>query len=120
VNKFTATTADKGGAFGNYVSDALGRGYRVALTEMEMNQAVNSGTKKVLGLFSPEGMTPEYLRPATTTEPRLPAMTAAALRVLDKQRHKDGFFLMVEGSQIDWANHGPKLGISNRRDPCIR
>ncbi len=30
-------------------------------------------------------------------------MTAAALKVLEKD--EDGFFLLVEGSQIDWANH---------------
>ncbi len=36
--------------------------------------------------------------------PTLPQMTAAALRVLDKD--PDGFFLMVEGSQPDWRGHG--------------
>jgi len=30
-------------------------------------------------------------------------MTAAALKVVEKNER--GFFLMVEGSQVDWANH---------------
>ena len=34
-------------------------------------------------------------------------MTAAALEVLEKDR--DGFVLLVEGSQIDWANHRNEL-----------
>jgi len=40
-------------------------------------------------------------------EPTLPEMTAAALDVLEED--KDGFFLMVEGSQIDWANHANNI-----------
>ena len=35
--------------------------------------------------------------------PTLPAMTEAALRILD--RDPDGFVLMVESSQIDWLGH---------------
>ena len=42
---------------------------------------------------------PEYAERTPTT----PQMTAAALAVLD--RDPDGFFLMVEGSQVDWRAH---------------
>jgi alkaline phosphatase len=41
--------------------------------------------------------------PVETTEPRLVEMTRAALNILEKD--KNGFFLMVEGSQVDWADH---------------
>lgn len=41
--------------------------------------------------------------PATDRTPSLPQMTDAAVRVLEKDRQ--GFFLMVEGSQIDWRGH---------------
>ena len=34
-------------------------------------------------------------------------MTETALKTLEKD--SDGFFLMVEGSQIDWAGHGNAL-----------
>lgn len=40
---------------------------------------------------------------ATERRPSLPDLTEAALRVLAHQRK--GFFLMVEGSQIDWRGH---------------
>lgn len=38
-----------------------------------------------------------------TKNPTLAAATHAALKVLSKD--EDGFFLMVEGGDIDWANH---------------
>ena len=41
--------------------------------------------------------------PAAGRTPSLPIMTDAALKVLEKD--PDGFFLMVEGSQIDWRGH---------------
>jgi alkaline phosphatase len=37
------------------------------------------------------------------SEPSLAEMTGKAVKLLSKD--KDGFFLMVEGSQVDWANH---------------
>ena len=47
-------------------------------------------------------MAPELDRD-TSNQPSLREMTETALEVLNKD--KDGFFLMVEGSQIDWAGH---------------
>lgn len=41
--------------------------------------------------------------PATDRAPSLSQLTDAALRVLEKNRN--GLFLMVEGSQIDWRGH---------------
>ena len=57
---------------------------------------------KLIGLFSDVGMAPELDR-HVTNEPSLADMTEVALKVLEK--NKEGFFLMVEGSQIDWAGH---------------
>ena len=37
-------------------------------------------------------------------EPTLAELTEKAIEILNKD--KDGFFLMVEGSQIDWESHG--------------
>ena len=37
------------------------------------------------------------------TEPSLAEMATKAIQLLSKD--KDGFFLMVEGSQVDWADH---------------
>jgi alkaline phosphatase len=51
----------------------------------------------VLGLFSMEAIHGD------STEPSLKEMTSTALEILSQ--NKKGFFLMVEGSQIDWAGH---------------
>ena len=40
--------------------------------------------------------------------PNLALMTKGALNVLDND--PDGFFLMVEGGAVDWANHANQLG----------
>ena len=42
------------------------------------------------------------------TVPTLEEMTTAALNVLDED--SDGFFLMVEGGAVDWANHNNQSG----------
>jgi alkaline phosphatase len=76
------------------VAEAKNAGYEYAVTLQEMQQA--SG-KFLLGLFAGEGMTTQ--RP----EPTLEEMTLKALQVLGS--NNKGFILMVEGSQIDWANH---------------
>jgi alkaline phosphatase len=84
-------------------------GYTIAMTEDEMDDAADGGVAKLLGLFKSGGKTKEIFRVDPTQvypedEPTLPEMTEAALEMLEKNRK--GFFLVVEGSQIDWANHG--------------
>ena len=58
----------------------------------------------VWGLFDDSHMQPDmdrqYFAPH---EPSLAEMTAKAIELLSQD--KDGFFLMVEGSQVDWAGH---------------
>ena len=51
---------------------------------------------QLLGLFADEGM----IRPFS---PSLAALTEKAIEILS--RDAEGFFLMVEGGQIDWAGH---------------
>ncbi len=55
----------------------------------------------VLGLFQMGHLT------TFPPEPNLPQMTQAAIRILTEKpgREGQGFFMMVEGSQIDWAGH---------------
>jgi len=53
---------------------------------------------KVIGLFAENH--PPY---APNRKPTLSEMTKKAIEFLS--RDKDGFFLMIEGSQIDWAGH---------------
>lgn len=52
---------------------------------------------KILGLFALDAI--DY----SPEQPSLAEMTAKALDVLN--RNEQGFFLMVEGSQIDWGGH---------------
>jgi alkaline phosphatase len=56
-----------------------------------------SRSAKILGLFARDAMTQD------PDEPTLAGMARKALEILSKD--PDGFFLMVEGSQIDWAGH---------------
>lgn len=64
-------------------------------------EMVNDDNEQVLGLFAPKGM--DKMIDRTEDVPSLAEMTSSALDRLNK--NKDGFFLMVEGSQIDWAGH---------------
>jgi alkaline phosphatase len=104
---FNSTKSDACGTSGNFIAEASQKGYPVVYTRTGMDSVVANGTRKLLGLFNDSGMTPEYLRAPGTTEPRLPEMTADALKILEKDR--DGFFVMIEGSQVDWANHANNL-----------
>ncbi|MBN8235366.1 alkaline phosphatase [Halobacillus kuroshimensis] len=58
--------------------------------------------EKLLGLFADGPLKPEMER-ENTEQPSLSEMTERSIDILGKD--KDGFFLMVEGSQIDWAGH---------------
>jgi len=90
-------------------ADALeSHGYAWAGTEDELETVDPATTGKLLGLFRTSGgLTPEYRRGAANTEPTLAEMTSKALAILE--RDPEGFFLMVEGSQVDWANHARNL-----------
>ncbi|MGM0903620.1 MAG: alkaline phosphatase [Bacillota bacterium] len=73
-------------------------GYSYVTNKEEL---LNDKTDQILGLFASGGLPKMIDRPEET--PSLEEMTNAAISRLSKD--KDGFFLMVEGSQIDWAGH---------------
>lgn len=60
-----------------------------------------SDSDQLIGLFAPVGMSKMIDR--EDSSPSLSEMTEVALDKLSK--NDNGFFLMVEGSQIDWAAH---------------
>lgn len=99
----TSKEVDACGTGGDLLQSALANGYVVVHDRHEMERAVSGGARKVLGLFAEGSLTPEYLRKSGCAEPRLPEMAAAALNVLEKNR--EGFFLLIEGSLVDKANH---------------
>lgn len=63
---------------------------------------MNFSGDKVWALFDKEAMPYDLDRDASKV-PSLSEMTSKALEVLNK--NKNGFFLMVEGSKVDWAAH---------------
>jgi alkaline phosphatase len=75
-------------------------GYQVITNLAEIGE---SGTRKLAGLLNDGAMpTIEQGRGGMLIE-----SCRAALRILDK--NENGFFLMVEGSQIDWGGHANKI-----------
>lgn len=60
---------------------------------------------RVLGLFASEQMN-YFLDRNPQVEPTLPEMTAAAIKML--RRNKNGFFLFIEGGRIDHGHHESK------------
>ena len=73
-------------------------GYAILGTEEDFQGFDPTQADRVLGLFAEEGM-PR----APNRGPTLRAMTEKALTLLD--RAPQGFFLLVEGAQIDWRGH---------------
>ncbi|MFP8488235.1 alkaline phosphatase [Gracilimonas sp. Q87] len=78
-------------------------GYEILLND---NELTTSSSDKLLGLFATDGLEREK------GEPSSKAMVSKALQVLNK--NEKGFFLMVEGSQIDWAGHGNSVEYLKR------
>ncbi|MCX7922429.1 MAG: alkaline phosphatase [Clostridia bacterium] len=65
-------------------------------------QMAKTKSDKVWGAFDPESLAYDMDRDPSK-QPSLSEMTEKAISVLS--RDEDGFFLMVEGSKIDWAAH---------------
>lgn len=82
-------------------SELANMGYEVVKTKDEMK---NSKATKLYGLFADVALAYEMDREENRqSEPSLAEMTGKAISILSKD--KDGFFLMVEGSKVDWAAH---------------
>ncbi len=85
----------------NLTAVLLDRGYQYVDSRDEM---LNLSSGKAWGLFASSHMAPDIDRAELAPEePSLAEMTGKALELLSQDRN--GFFLMVEGSQVDWANH---------------
>ena len=94
----------------NLLSEAQKKGYKLAFNKKQMKKAKNG---KLLGLFAYSGMPDGIINTQTKndpnrTSPTLTEMTKKAVELLSK--NKKGFFLMVEGGQIDWAGHDNDTG----------
>ncbi|MDK2810801.1 MAG: alkaline phosphatase [Petroclostridium sp.] len=74
-------------------------GYHYVTTPEAMKA---STANKLWGMFSPTSLAYDFDRDPSK-EPSLAEMTEKAIEVLSK--NPNGFFLMVEGSKVDWAAH---------------
>jgi alkaline phosphatase len=77
----------------NLVDDAIDEGYTLVCTGQELLTLEASSTSKLIGFFGDAGINQPY-------NPSLAEMTQVAIEILSQD--PDGFFLMVEGGQIDW------------------
>ncbi|MEX1138608.1 MAG: alkaline phosphatase [Bacteroidota bacterium] len=73
------------------------KGFTVVLSDSAFRIHQHSNNSKFIGLFAED-----HVGKAQARTPRLAELTAHALNSLSG---KEGFFLLVEGSQIDWASH---------------
>lgn len=94
----------------NLLAEARSVGYEVVFDREALAAAEGA---RVLGLFASSGMMDGITQTRTAEaadrrEPTLREMTERALDLLS--RDDDGFFLMVEGGQIDWAGHANDAG----------
>jgi alkaline phosphatase len=80
----------------NLIDSLKARGYEVSST---LTQVLASSSPKMAGLIAPVH-TPYRLKGRGDM---LPQSSSKAIEILSK--NKKGFFLMIEGSQIDWAAH---------------
>ena len=83
----------------NLINEIKDAGYAYVTTPEQLK---NAKTDKLWGLFADKALAYDLDRDVTK-EPSLADMTEKAIETLAKD--KDGFFLMVEGSKVDWASH---------------
>ncbi len=100
-----------GGGSGQFSSSQLStmasNGYAVVDNRNDMLDVVSG---KLLGLFDTSYMPEEIDRDYTTT-PSLLEMMNQSLHILSQD--PDGFFLMIEGGQIDFAGHdNDRVGVA--------
>ncbi len=83
---------------GNLVNELVSQGYSYVDTRESLEELSTDNTEKVIGLFAESGMMP-------ATEGRMPLelMAQKAVEILDND--PDGFFMMIEASQVDWESH---------------
>lgn len=86
------------------LNEAQQAGYELVFTRDQL--LAQAPAQRVLGLFGARNFDDGrawYEDEDADYQPSLREMTEAALRQLEQS--PDGFFLMVEGGQIDWAGH---------------
>jgi alkaline phosphatase len=94
----------------NLLTEAEKKHYTLAFTKSQLE---NAKGQKILGLFSDSGMPNGIQETLTKNDPNrtVPTLKEMAMKALDVLSKNDkGFFLMIEGGQIDWAAHNHDAG----------
>ena len=101
---FVPDPADTQNDYPNLIERGTNMGYTFIETREEL---MNADTDHLLGLFQ--------MGPLSTfdPEPSIAEMTQKAIDILSKDTA--GFFLMVEGSQIDWGSHSNEPAYAIRQ-----
>ena len=89
------------------VGDLLDRAFGGSAHQLVLRALSAKGTGPVLGLFNPDHVSFEHDR-KDDAEPGLPEMARFALAKLEAgkaARGGKGYYLMIEGGAVDWANH---------------
>ena len=94
------------------VAYAQSIGYQVVYDYSQMAALDPSTAEKALGLFAADRLTYEYERLPANTEPHLSQMAAKALDFMAAD--SDGFFLLIEGANIDPAAHANSISRVTR------
>ncbi|VAW67360.1 Alkaline phosphatase [hydrothermal vent metagenome] len=81
----------------NLIKMLQSSGYTYVCNQAALEKLNARSPQRLLGLFAPE----DLKRPFS---PELALMTRKSIELLSQ--NPNGFFLMVEGGQIDWASHG--------------
>lgn len=77
------------------------RNYKYITSRNELNN-IKASDSLIWGLFAPDAL-PNHLDRDKEVTPSIAEMTSKAIEVLSA--NPKGFFLMVEGSKIDWSAH---------------
>jgi alkaline phosphatase len=100
----------------NLLPKADSLGIRIITDKKDFDALSNSNQKPIWALFNDWSLKSKYLSyncdRNEQLEPSLAEMTLKAIQLLSK--NENGFFLLVEGSQVDWAAHvnDPKAIVS--------
>ncbi|KZN60221.1 hypothetical protein N473_24895 [Pseudoalteromonas luteoviolacea CPMOR-1] len=91
----------------NILQQAENQGYELVFNQSQLKEAQSD---RLLGLFANSAMVDgiEATHKRYLGQPSLRDMTEVAINKLSK--NPQGFFLMVEGGQIDWAGHNNDAG----------
>jgi alkaline phosphatase len=134
LNKVPQSDVLLGGAAGgiSFPTDPANKGYATPTDRTELGAtvaAVMAGTEtKAWGQFSDSGFPymadaqlsgDDFYDPAGGNKPTVSEMAVAAIQMLKKIGGDDGFFLMVEHAQIDWAAHEPTSEANNSKKNTV-